>query len=96
MPARLSETYQQGDQVEIVFEVGGEERWFPGRVIAQQHPGLWVRTNDGSTWFVTNTRRIRRLTRSETGQSDEFLARSETGQSDEFLAQSETGQSDEF
>lgn len=70
MPPRLSETYQPGDQVEIVLEVNGEGRWLPGRVLAHQHPGLWVRTGDGSRWFVTNTRRIRRLAGPESGQSN--------------------------
>lgn len=59
MPARLSETYQQGALVEILFERDGEERWIAGRVVRCQHPGLWVRTGDGGAWFVTNTRHIR-------------------------------------
>jgi hypothetical protein len=59
MPARLSETYRTGDQVEIVFDVDGSPQWLAGRVMGLQHPGLWVQLPGGSMWFVTNTRKIR-------------------------------------
>ena len=59
MTARLSETYQAGDRVEIVFDVDGSQQWFAGQVVGFQHPGLWVRLPGGSMWFVTNTRKIR-------------------------------------
>lgn len=59
MTARLSETYQAGDLVEIEFEIGGGDYWRPGRVVGFQHPGVWVQLPGGSLWFVTNTRRIR-------------------------------------
>lgn len=68
MPPRLSETYQPGALVEILFEQDGAERWIAGRVVLHQHPGLWVRTDNGGAWFVTNTRRIRH--QSLTTQSD--------------------------
>jgi hypothetical protein len=61
MPARLSETYQPGDLVEIAFHEGDDRRWLPGRVLMHQHPGVWIRTSDGNTWFVTNTQRIRHV-----------------------------------
>lgn len=60
MSARLSETYQIGDFVEIVFGSADDQYWIAGQVIGFQHPGLWVRTSTGA-WFVTNTRRIRPL-----------------------------------
>jgi hypothetical protein len=57
VPARLVEVYQPGDQVEIYFAYA--EEWRPGVVVANQPPGVWVRTEDGAAWFVTNGRRIR-------------------------------------
>ena len=57
MPARLAELYQPGDAVEVYFAEADE--WRPGLVLALQHPGVWVRTEEGAVWFVTNGRRIR-------------------------------------
>jgi len=57
MPARLVEIYRPGDRVEIYF--AGAEEWRPGVVVALHPPGVWVRTEDGAVWFVTNGRRIR-------------------------------------
>lgn len=57
MAARLAELYGPGDAVEVYFSAA--EEWHPGAVIALQHPGVWVRTEDGAAWFVTNGRRIR-------------------------------------
>ena len=56
MTKRLSEAYTPGDLVEITF---GEEQWLPAQVVQHAPPGVWVRTQDGRFWFVTNTRRIR-------------------------------------
>lgn len=75
MPPRLSEIYQPGALVEILFELAGEQRWLAGRVVMHQHPGLWVRTSDGRAWFVTNARRIRGSTRSETAPNDDEIER---------------------
>ena len=59
MPKRLSEQYELGDPVEILLEQAGRSDWLCGAVVGFQHPGLWVRLPNGSTWFVTNLRRIR-------------------------------------
>jgi hypothetical protein len=61
MATRLVDEYKPGDPVEIFFTREDVEEWRQGRVVALQHPGIWVRTEDGATWFVTNTRRIRKL-----------------------------------
>ena len=57
MPARLTELYHAGDAVEVYFAAA--EEWRPGVVVALQHPGVWVRTENGAVWFVTNGQRIR-------------------------------------
>jgi len=57
MAKRLSEVYKVKDMVEIQF---GEDLWLVGRVAGFQHPGLWVTTADGASWYVTNGRRIRK------------------------------------
>jgi len=49
--------------VEIALE---GVHWTPARVVQMQHPGAWVLTRDGSLWFVTNGRRIRK--KDETGR----------------------------
>lgn len=58
MAKRLVERYAVGDAVRISFQ--GDERWFAGVVIGLAHPGVWVQTQDGQVWFVTNAARIRR------------------------------------
>ena len=65
MAKRLSEQYASGDLVEILFEQAGWSEWLRGAVVGFQAPGLWVRLSNGSTWFVTNTRRIRPGAQSE-------------------------------
>jgi hypothetical protein len=60
MAKRLVDEYSPGDPVEIFFAREEIEEWRPGRVVSLQHPGVWVQTEDGAAWFVTNTRRIRR------------------------------------
>lgn len=57
MAARLAELYRPGDRVEVYF--ADAEEWRPGVMVALQAPGVWVRTEDGAVWFVTNGRRIR-------------------------------------
>jgi hypothetical protein len=56
---RLVETYRIGDAVEVFFQDEVAEEWRPARVVALQHPGLWVITEDRRVWFVTNGKRIR-------------------------------------
>jgi len=56
---RLVETYRIGDSVEVFFQDEEDEEWRPARVVALQHPGLWVITEDRRLWFVTNGKRIR-------------------------------------
>jgi hypothetical protein len=56
---RLVETYRIGDSVEVFFQDEVAEEWRPARVVALQHPGLWVITEDRRVWFVTNGKRIR-------------------------------------
>jgi hypothetical protein len=57
VPARLAELYRPGDPVEVYFAAA--EEWRRGVVVALQPPGVWVRTEDGAIWFVTNGQRIR-------------------------------------
>ena len=59
MARRLIETYQIGDSVEILIEDEEGNEWRPARVVALQHPGVWVLTEDRRLWFVTNGKRIR-------------------------------------
>ena len=46
MAQRLVETYRIGDSVEVFFQDEVAEEWRPARVVALQHPGLWVITED--------------------------------------------------
>jgi hypothetical protein len=57
--ARLVELYPVESCVEIML---GEANWAAGIVIGHQHPGVWVRVQNGRSWFVTNRRRIRPFT----------------------------------
>ncbi len=54
--ARLVETYPVQASVTIMLAGVG---WRAGEVVAHQHPGVWVRDQDGRFWFVTNHNRIR-------------------------------------
>lgn len=56
MVKRLTQQYAPGTIVQITF---GDNVWHSGVVIYHQPPGVWVRTADGRSWFVTNTRHIR-------------------------------------
>lgn len=56
MAERLVDLYAVGTAVEIWL---GERIWLPGVVVAHQPPAVWVQTQDGRPWFVTNGRRIR-------------------------------------
>lgn len=56
MAERLTEMYAVGTAVQIW---PGEQAWLRGVVIAHQPPAVWVQTEDGRAWFVTNRRRIR-------------------------------------
>ena len=56
---RLAETYSVQDIVEIFLQAGDEGQWVRGRVEAFDFPGVWIRTEDGYRWFVTNGTRIR-------------------------------------
>ena len=53
---RLVDRYPVGMLVEIML---ADARWRSGRVVRHDHPGLWVETEQGSHWFVTNGRHIR-------------------------------------
>ena len=59
MAQRLVETYRIGDSVEVFFQDEVAEEWRPARVVALQHPGVWVITSDRRVWYVTNGKRIR-------------------------------------
>ena len=59
MAQRLVDTYRLDETVEILFQDEVAEEWRPARVVAMQHPGLWVLTEDRRAWFVTNGKRIR-------------------------------------
>lgn len=58
MPPRLVDQYRLGDPVDIRFR--GSDVWHAGRIVRHAHPGVWVQTENGQVWFVTNTRNIRR------------------------------------
>lgn len=53
---RLIELYPIGTAVKILSADG---EWVNGRVVAHQHPAVWVQTANGQQWFVTNRRRIK-------------------------------------
>lgn len=59
MAERIWEYYQTDDVVEIQF--GGDDHWLRGRIVKHDPPGVWVQTANGHMWFVTNTRRIRKV-----------------------------------
>jgi hypothetical protein len=59
---RLIETYRIGNPVEILFEDEAGDEWRSARVVALQHPGVWVITDDRRLWFVTNGKRIQSST----------------------------------
>ena len=59
MAQRLVDTYRLDETVEVLFQDEVGEEWRPARVVALQHPGLWVLTEDRRLWFVTNGKRIR-------------------------------------
>ena len=60
MAQRLIDTYQPEQLVEVLFTVEDETEWRRARVVALDHPGIWVRTEaDKKLWFVTNGKRIR-------------------------------------
>ena len=61
MARRLDEMFTPGDRCEVYFADSEDPRWLPAVVLGFQRPGCWVQANNGSVWFVTNTRRIRPL-----------------------------------
>lgn len=67
MVKRLSERFRVGDAVEVYLRTVDGERWTAGTVEGFSFPGVWVRTEDGGRWFVTNSRRIRRREGSKRG-----------------------------
>jgi len=66
MAKRLHELYQLGVPVEISFD---GDHWFPAVVEMYNPPGLWVRSQNGRLWYVTNTRRIRLPDQSDAANS---------------------------
>ena len=59
--------YALGTAVQIWL---GEQIWVSGVVVHHQAPAVWVRTEDGRAWFVTNRRRIRPLGNNAESQDD--------------------------
>lgn len=61
MAKRLVEAYEIGKAVDLFMRhvLNAPEHWARGRVIAHEHPGIWVELENGMRLFVTNTRRIR-------------------------------------
>jgi hypothetical protein len=66
--ARLSELYPVATPVEIML---GGSGWLAGRVEQHQHPGIWVRDENGRSWFVTNRSHIRLLSTDANGKIDD-------------------------
>ncbi len=62
MPKRLSERFPVGAFVEINL---AEYGWLPGRVIQHAQSAVWVQSEDGDVWFVTNGRKIRQMPQEE-------------------------------
>ncbi|GJM41146.1 MAG: hypothetical protein DHS20C20_14280 [Ardenticatenaceae bacterium] len=62
MAERLTALYPVGTAVQIWL---GEQLWLDGTVVAHQLPAVWVRPQDGRSWFVTNRRRIRKIEESD-------------------------------
>ena len=60
MKQRLEEIYRLEDVVEIYLRTVFGEDWYPGKVVRMDYPGLWVETQEGGQWFVTNRARIRK------------------------------------
>lgn len=71
MAKRLAERYRRGERVEISFQ--GNDEWWPATVLKPAHPGLWVQTDDGRSWFVTNARRIRKASGEDHGMRPEVV-----------------------
>jgi hypothetical protein len=59
MARRLIEIYRIGDSVEVLCHDEDGDEWRLARVVALQHPGVWVLTEDRRLLFVTNGKRIR-------------------------------------
>ena len=59
MPQRIHDQYVPDDQVEIHLIHLDRNIWQAAVVLRAEPPGLWVQTEDGREWFVTNTYRIR-------------------------------------
>lgn len=59
MAQRLHERFAVGQLVEIYFTQ--LDQWLRGQVMRFDSPGVWVQTDDGRPWFVTNGRRIREV-----------------------------------
>ena len=57
MAKRLADLYELGVGVEVLLG----KVWVIGVVIKHEPPGMWVRTGNGRSWFVTNGRRVRKL-----------------------------------
>jgi hypothetical protein len=55
MAERLVEMYAVGTAVEILLN----DEWQAGVVIRHDPPAVWVETEDGRAWFVTNRQRIK-------------------------------------
>ncbi len=62
MSKRLTERFPIGAFVEIEIANFG---WLSGQVVQHALPAVWVRTECGQYWFVTNGRKIRHLQRDE-------------------------------
>lgn len=67
MIKRLNERFKDREAVEIHLQTVDGARWTGGIIDGFSFPGVWVRTEDGTRWFVTNSRRIRSADRSNEG-----------------------------
>ena len=63
-PKRLIDLYSIGTEVEILLD----KQWQRGHIVRHDFPAVWVQTEAGFSWFVTNGRRIRRKSATEDGE----------------------------
>lgn len=67
MSRRLIDLYPLGSLVQVYFPQ--IDLWLTGAIVDHAHPAVWVQTTDGRRWFVTNSRKIRPMPTTLSGES---------------------------